>query len=96
MTVKFHPAARAEILEARLWYDERSPLAAVAFAQELATAVSRISSAPMRFPAAEHGARRLVLRRFPYNVYYRIVADETIVVVALAHQKRRPYYWSGR
>jgi toxin ParE1/3/4 len=96
MTVKFHPAARAEVLEARLWYEERSPLAAVAFAQEVAVAVSRISSAPIRFPVAEHGTRRFVLRRFPYNVFYRIVADETIVVVAVAHQKRRPNYWSGR
>jgi plasmid stabilization system protein ParE len=95
MTVRFHPAARAELREARLWYEERSPLAAVAFAQEVAAAVSRIASTPMRFPLAEHGTRRVILRRFPYNVFYRVGAEETIVV-AVAHQMRRPYYWSGR
>jgi hypothetical protein len=25
----------------------------------------------MRYPVAEHGTRRLVLRRFPYNVFFR-------------------------
>jgi plasmid stabilization system protein ParE len=44
---------------------------------------------------AEHGTRRLVLQRFPYNVFYRVGA-EAIVIVAVAHQKRRPAYWAAR
>jgi plasmid stabilization system protein ParE len=95
MTVRFHPAARVELREARLWYEERSPLSAVAFAQEVDAAVSRIAEAPMRYPVAEHGTRRVVLDRFPYNVFYRVGVEET-VVVAIAHQRRRPGYWSGR
>ena len=35
MTVRFHPAARDELRQARLWYEERSPLSAVAFEQEV-------------------------------------------------------------
>lgn len=54
MTVKFHPAARTELLEARLWYEKRSPLAAVAFAQEVNAVISRIAKAPMQCPLAEH------------------------------------------
>jgi len=95
MTVRFHPAARVELREARLWYEERSPLSAVAFAQEVDAAVSRIAEAPMRYPVAENGTRRVVLDRFPYNVFYRVGTKE-IVVVAIAHQKRRPGYWRGR
>jgi len=95
MIVRFHPEARAELLEARRWYEERSPLAAVAFAQEVEAAVSRLAEAPMRYPAAEHGTRRIVLGRFPYNVFYRVGVEEA-VIVAVAHQKRRPGYWSGR
>ena len=95
MTVKFHPAARAELREARLWYEERSPLTAIAFGQEVAAAVSRIARTPMRFPLAEHGTRRVGLRRFPYTLFYRAGAQETIVV-AVAHQKRRPGYWKVR
>jgi toxin ParE1/3/4 len=95
MTVRFHPAARVELREARLWYEERSPLSAVAFAQEVDVAVSRIAETPMRYPVAEHGTRRVVLDRFPYNVFYRVGTEE-IVVVAIAHQRRRPGYWRGR
>ena len=95
MIVRFHPAAREEVREARLWYEERSPLSAVAFAQEVGAAVSRIAEAPTRFPVAEQGTRRVVLHRFPYNVFYRVRSEE-IIVVAVAHQKRRPGYWSGR
>ncbi len=95
MTVKFHPAARTELLEARLWYEKRSPLAAVAFAQEVNAVISRIAKAPMQCPLAEHETRRAALQRFPYNVFYRVGVEE-MVVVAVAHQKRRPGYWQGR
>lgn len=95
MTVSFHPAARVELLEARSWYEERSPLSAVAFLQEVESAISRIAEAPMRYPLSEYGTRQIGLQRFPYNVVYRVGAAER-VIVAVAHQKRRPAYGSGR
>ncbi len=93
--VRFHPSARAELREARAWYMERSPLSAAAFAQDVATAVDRIAEAPTRYPAAEHGTRCFVLQRFPFNIFYRAGPTE-IVIVAVAHQKRRPGYWRNR
>jgi hypothetical protein len=33
--------------------------------------------------------------RFPYAVLYSIVG-ERIRVIAVAHDRRRPFYWSGR
>jgi plasmid stabilization system protein ParE len=95
MKVRLHPAAREELRGARLWYEEQSPLSAVAFIEEVDAAVSRIAYAPLLYPLVGHGTRRLVLRRFPFNVLYRIGNDE-VVIIALAHQKRIPFYWSGR
>ena len=95
MPVRFHPAARRELREAKLWYEERSPLSAAAFAREVAAAVSRLAEAPMRYPQAEHGTRRISLDRFPYTIFYRVGVEETIIV-AVAHQKRRPGYWRDR
>lgn len=95
MRVKFHPHARAELRAARNWYHERSPLSAIAFAQTVQSAISRIKDAPNTFPVSDHGTRKCVLQRFPFNIFYR--AGETeIVIVAVAHQKRRPGYWSSR
>lgn len=45
--------------------------------------------------AGKRGAKRLILRRFPYDVVVRERGDE-LVVVAFAHQSRRPGYWRAR
>jgi plasmid stabilization system protein ParE len=95
MNVRFHPAAQAELRSARNWYHKRNPLAAAGFIQEVEKGISKIAEAPARYPTADHGTRSLVLDRFPYRIIYR-TGDTEIVVVAVAHQKRRPGYWRSR
>ena len=95
MKVKFHPEARAELREARGWYYERSPLSATAFAHAVDNAVSGIVEAPIKYPLAEHTTRKFVLQRFPFNIFF-LPGEFEIVSVAVAHQKRRPGYWSSR
>ena len=95
MRVRLHPLARAELREARRWYYERSPLSATAFAHAIDNAVSRIVEAPIKYPLAEHTTRKFVLQRFPFNIFYQ-PGEFEIVIVAVAHQKRRPGYWSSR
>ena len=41
------------------------------------------------------GLRRMLLHKFPFSLIYALGAEE-IVIVAVAHQKRRPDYWKGR
>ena len=96
MRVKFHPEARAELREAKQWYRDRSPLAAIAFAQMIDEAVLAIVESPHRFPLAEFDTREYVFpRRFPYTVVYRVRTSD-IVIVAIAHQSREPGYWHRR
>lgn len=95
MIVRFHPDAATELLEARSWYQARSPLSALGFAREIARAVELIERSPSRYPQIGAGTRRFLLRRFPFGVVHRQVG-EGIEVVAVAHLKRRPQYWSRR
>ena len=95
MRVKLHPDARAELRAARNWYYERSPLSAIAFAQTVDKAIFKIRESSNTFPLAEHGTRKFTLQRFPFNIFYR-TAETEIVIVAVAHQKRRPGYWFNR
>ncbi len=95
MRVDFHPAALREVEEAQAWYEERSLLAASAFLRELSVTVRRIQQTPDRYPVAEAGTRRILLDRFPFTIYYRVTSN-TLNIVAVAHQKRRPGYWSWR
>jgi plasmid stabilization system protein ParE len=67
----------------------------VAFAAELDVAASAIERAPSTWPTHHHGTRRFLLRRFPYSVIYRIEPAK-IVIVAVAHGRRRPGYWKDR
>ena len=45
--------------------------------------------------AGKIGAKRLLLHRFPFSIVIVESQNET-VVVAVAHQSRRPGYWSER
>lgn len=95
MRVSLHPDARGELRDARRWYYERSLLSATAFAHAIEKAISRIREEPNSFPLAAHGTRKLTLLRFPFNVFYRS-SEIDVVIIAVAHQKRRPGYWSER
>ena len=52
--------------------------------------------APHRWPSYFHGTHRVRLTRFPYLVVYRDDETRTLVVVAVAHEKRKPGYWRKR
>lgn len=77
------------------WYAERSRTAAVEFSNEVDAAESAIAQFPEAWPPFDHNTRRYLLRRFPFNVVYR-VEPERIVILAIAHASRRPGYWTSR
>ena len=87
--------ALKEAETAARWYAERSPTAAAAFATEIDAAESDILRLPEAWPRFDHGTRRYLLRRFPFSVVYRVEARR-ILIVAVAHARRRPGYWQSR
>lgn len=92
---EFHPEALLEAWEARRWYAERNPHAAESFLAELDHAQQQVIAHPDRWPPYLHGTRRYRFRRFPYLLVYH-ATTERIVVLAVAHAKRRPGYWKSR
>jgi plasmid stabilization system protein ParE len=93
--VRIHPEAGQELAEAKTWYNERSEVAAQAFALEIDDAIRSIAEAPLRWPQGRRGERRFVLNRFPFTVLYRVREDH-LFITAIAHQGRRPGYWRHR
>lgn len=96
--VRFHQAATEEAEAAVRWYNERVAGLGDDFRVELLRSVDRIVRAPLLWPpsAYDRRARRYLLPRFPYAVVYVVASDVSIVVVAVAHARRRPRYWSAR
>jgi toxin ParE1/3/4 len=42
------------------------------------------------------GRRRWMFTRFPFALVYRIAPDDSLRVLAVAHDKRKPEYWRSR
>ena len=93
--VEFLDEAVAEAAAARQWYEERSPVAASLFRDELFRGIEAIADSPTTWPQYVLGTRRYLMRRFPFFVVYRLV-DTTVQVIAVAHARRRPGYWAAR
>ena len=87
--------AEIEYIDAFCWYAERSSTAAFDFENEFDQSLRKITSHPERFPKCDHRHRFYLMRKFPYQIIYRI-HDAQLVVIAVAHTSREPNYWANR
>jgi plasmid stabilization system protein ParE len=98
--VRFAPEAVTEIEDAARWYEQRRRglgLALLASVDEAVASTVRWphTGAPVPEVPPELEVRKAAVRRFPYYLAY-VVTDEEIYILAVAHNRRRPGYWSGR
>ena len=66
----------------------------LALIDEFETAVRLLCEQP-QLGATWRNRRRLPLRRFPFSIIYYMSGD-SLRVIALAHHRRKPQYWSRR
>ena len=95
MKSAFHEAAAEEAREAVDHYDAITQGLGDRFNNELRAAVRLIEEYPEASPVIAKAIRKKVLLEFPYTVFYRIT-DEEVLILAVAHQLRRPGYWRSR
>ena len=95
LPLHFHPAVRAEIDDAHDWYEQRQPGLGRAFLDEVERVLAEITANPARYGFADGDIREGLLHRFPYVVYYRVLADR-IRVLAVYHTSRNPAGWQRR
>jgi plasmid stabilization system protein ParE len=93
--ITFHPEAEAELVAAAALYEAHSAGLGVEFLDEVERATRALVSYPKIGHRFSRRLRRLLVRRFPYGLLYRIEAD-AVRVVAVAHVRRPPGYWRGR
>ena len=94
-TLRIRFEAREEIDSAFEWYFERSPKAAAAFLSEIDVSLAQIVSHRQLYPLYTKNTRRRILEKFPYSLVFQ-QKDDTVLVIALAHSKRRFGYWRRR
>ncbi len=96
MKIEFLEAAEMELDEAFKWYEAQQQSLGVQFLTEFDAEIRRISAYPKSYALFENEVRRCLIKRFPYGVLYGIDADDTIVIIAVAHLHRKPNYWIAR
>ena len=89
--------AAEEAEEAARWYEDQCPGLGEEFLEEIDRAIDRIRESPQRWRqyGADARVRRFIVHRFPYAVVYTYDATR-VLVIAVAHQHRRPGYWRSR
>jgi len=89
------PLAETDVRDAAFWYESKREGLGAEFTLELDALYERIVEAPRQFPEIGEGARRALVRRFPYAVYF-VIGEDAPVIIAVLHQHRRPEAWRGR
>jgi len=89
------PEAAREVQEAFDWYEERSEGLGLEFLRAADASLAGVQRNPLAFPKVHKEVRRVLVRKFPYALFY-IVEEESIVVVACFHAKRDPIDWLRR
>ncbi len=93
--VKFLSDAEEEMYEAAKFYQSHAKGLGSDFLLEIESAVLSIAESPLTWPTIEGDLRRRLVRRFPFGILYYIESGD-IVVVAVAHLRRKPGYWKKR
>ena len=96
MNYRFHRAALAEHLDEVAFYESRLPGLGADYLAEFDAVMARIYATPDFYPRIDGSDLcKGGLKRFPFHVIYRAEPVQ-IVILAIAHQRRRPAYWVGR
>lgn len=95
LPLDFHPAVRGEIADAHDWYEQRQVGLGRDFLDEVERVLAEITANPARYGFADADIREGPLQRFPYAIYYRVLADR-IRVLAVYHTSRNPSRWQSR
>jgi plasmid stabilization system protein ParE len=95
-SIAFHPGAMEDYEEAVRYYFARNDRAAARFEEAVERGLRAISETPDSWPMCDDRNHFHILKKFPFSIVYRVIEQETIVVVAIAHAKRRHEYWKER
>ena len=95
LPVVYHLAAQDDVDRAYAEYEQQRTGLGDRFLEMLRDQVDRIQANPMLYGVLHQDVRAASLRRFPQVVYYRIEANQ-ILIIAVQHGRRSSQSWQGR
>lgn len=96
MRVSLAPEAERDLVEGGLYYSrEANKELGRAFVSEFERSAALLGEQPELGAPWRGEVRRFPLRRFPYCIVYYL-RDDSIRILAVAHQSRKPGFWRSR
>jgi hypothetical protein len=93
--VKYHQAAEDELLAETGYLEVCAPGLGRRFHVEVRKAENDLARFHESAPEIAPGIRKHPLRKFPFSILCSIEKDG-LLILAVAHHRRRPHYWTGR
>lgn len=95
MKIRIAKIAQQEFNEAKQFYEIEQAGLGIRFEREIKNSLLRIKEYPSAWPVERGEIRHYLVHKFPYSIIYSIQGN-IILVVAFAHQHRKPDYWIER
>ncbi|MEM9888921.1 MAG: type II toxin-antitoxin system RelE/ParE family toxin [Bacteroidota bacterium] len=93
--VIIQPEAEEEIDEAYEYLNATRNNLGFDFLALLTEIIEKLEANPFQFQKIQSEKRRAVIKRFKYNVIYRVIDDE-VFILAVIHGSRDPRRWHDR
>ncbi len=93
--LKFKPEVYDDIKTAYDWYESQRTGLGEDFLLTLEESYSKITRTPKVYQRIYKIARRKLVHRFPYGVFF-VLRDDDVIVIAIMHTRRKPSDWGER
>jgi hypothetical protein len=75
--------AALDLERAAFWYESQRSDLGTEFTNAARSLFERIEENPLEFPVVYQDARRALMNRFPFAIYFRLVGDRGLVVAVM-------------
>jgi len=83
------PLAIQDLKAAKNWYNKISPTLSYRFKSTINQEIDSLATSFKNYQIVHKNIHRLVMRSFPFNIFYTLDHDKAlIVVIAILHHKR--------
>ncbi len=93
--VEIHEIAAKEFDEAITWYEMQAIGLGVRFKKSVTDQIQKIKMNPSWFLIEKDNIYKAYVPKFPYKILYTF-QNNIIIVWAIAHMHRKPFYWQSR
>lgn len=88
-TVRLRDEADRDLADAASWYEEQRSGLGHEFLNDAQSLLDRIGEEPLTFPVVHRNARRAVMGRFPFCIYFVVEPTTIIVVTSLFEMQKQ-------